>query len=184
MSYLPVGDRKAGGAAFGYTDAEILRLFGDKIDAHQGEYPTKEAFMDKLREYYGGYCFAPDFDDDILVYNPLSVNRFFENDCKFDVYWDFDTDEMKYVSKLAKPYSFEKLTEERWLKCGGSDFSIPTHEEYKSERWWSNFQAAIYMMSFTGILSFERDKSDFFHFGKIHIPNKEIEIVLRCVLSE
>ncbi|MEZ4620785.1 MAG: AAA family ATPase [Caldilineaceae bacterium] len=57
-------------AALGLTEAEISEHFRDYIDAFAAkEGMTNEAFMDKMRTWYNGFCFAPDGEN---VYNPFS----------------------------------------------------------------------------------------------------------------
>jgi len=74
-------------AALGLTEAEINEHFRAYIDAFAAkEGMTNEAFMDKMRTWYNGFCFAPDGEN---VYNPFSTLLLFKTE-RFANHW-FET---------------------------------------------------------------------------------------------
>ena len=109
---------------FGYTEDEIIKHFGNRIDEHLDGYQSREEFLGKLRKFYGGYRFNEDMDNP--VYNPLSINRFIENGCKFRSYWD-DTEETEFASDISRSFTDEELFE--WPAIPGilNTFSVPIY---------------------------------------------------------
>ena len=62
---------------YGYTQDEIESYYGPQIDnaAREMNMPREE-FIDKLKEWYGGFLFEEDCDP---VYNPKSISQFFDS---------------------------------------------------------------------------------------------------------
>lgn len=76
--------------AFGYTEKELEDNFGEGIDEFLSrkpdEYPSRESFVKRIKDYYDGYRFSP--VSEVTVYNPVSIGMFFTKNCFFDSYWD------------------------------------------------------------------------------------------------
>ncbi len=96
--------------AFGFTEKEIKEYYGRGIDeylaANSGSYKSREELLERMRTYYDGYRFSP--YSDISVYNPISIGNFFENDCRFDTYWD-ETGSSKFAVTLATKMNLSSL---------------------------------------------------------------------------
>ncbi|MCB0187885.1 MAG: ATP-binding protein [Caldilineaceae bacterium] len=85
-------------AALGLTEAEISEHFRDYIDVFAGkEGMTNEAFMDKMRTWYNGFCFAPDGEN---VYNPFSTLLLFKTE-RFANHW-FETGTPNFLVRLIR----------------------------------------------------------------------------------
>jgi predicted DNA-binding ribbon-helix-helix protein len=82
----------------GYTQAELEHYFEEEItETAQQMNLTREALLEKLREWYNGYRFEANAD---RVYNPVSVNNFF-NQRKFENYW-FATGTPTFLVNILK----------------------------------------------------------------------------------
>jgi hypothetical protein len=82
----------------GYTQAELEHYFEDEItETAQQMNLTREALLEKLREWYNGYRFEESAD---RVYNPVSVNNFF-NRRKFENFW-FATGTPTFLVNILK----------------------------------------------------------------------------------
>ena len=99
--------------AFGYTDEEVDRFFGEGIDeyltANPEKYGSREEFIKAIRDYYDGYRFS--HDSETRVYNPVSLGSFFSDGCVFDNYWE-DTGVSTMAVELAKRYDITGIDTE------------------------------------------------------------------------
>ena len=70
----------------GYTQEELEHYFAPCIDDGASKLKcTRQQFIDEIKNWYDGYRFS---DSDINVYNPSSINMFFESGSyKFNTYW-------------------------------------------------------------------------------------------------
>ncbi len=99
--------------AFGYTESEMQKYFGEGIDewfeANRDKCNTKEQLLERIREYYDGYRFSP--DSDVKVYNPVSIGYFFTSEYRFDNYWD-QTGISSLAVDLAKRVNLVSIVDE------------------------------------------------------------------------
>ncbi len=97
--------------AFGYTDEEVDRFFGEGIDENWERcgYSAREDFIKAIKDYYDGYRFSP--DSETRVYNPVSIGSFFSDGCVFDNYWE-DTGVSTMAVELAKRYDITGIDTE------------------------------------------------------------------------
>ena len=66
----------------GYTQDELERYFAPHIHAAASLLKiSEEQLLDSLKLQYDGFCF--DYDAEISVYNPISINNFFKQVVKF-----------------------------------------------------------------------------------------------------
>jgi len=80
--------RTSFGTALGLTEGEIRHYFAEHSTAFtQQEGVTYEAFLDKIRYWYSGFCFAASAEN---VYSPFSTLQPFHAR-QFDNYWYSDT---------------------------------------------------------------------------------------------
>ncbi len=97
-------------AAFGYTQEELENYFSEYIDAYMAredrEYETRGEFLEAVRDYYDGYRFS--YRNEVRVYNPVSVGKFFQNDSEFDPYWE-NTGASTLAVSLARDYNLERI---------------------------------------------------------------------------
>ena len=70
----------------GYTQEEVEHYFAPYIDDGAAKLKlTRQQFIDEVKDWYDGYRFS---DSDINVYNPSSINMFFESETyRFNTYW-------------------------------------------------------------------------------------------------
>ena len=97
--------------AFGYTDDEVDRFFGEGIDENWERcgYNTREEFIKAIRDYYDGYRFSP--DSETRVYNPVSLGSFFAEGCIFRNYWNA-TGVSTMAVELARRYDLLSIVDE------------------------------------------------------------------------
>ena len=90
---------------FGYTQCELETYFAEYIDAATRKLGMeREAFLEKLKKWYDGYCFEANTE---AVYSPVSVAKFFSSDnFKFDYYWS-DTGTPSFLIDYCKNNSFD-----------------------------------------------------------------------------
>ena len=77
-------------AICGYTDSEIdhyfapytEKYFSDNNVADENE---RRAFRTRMKEFYDGYRFS--LRNDVTMYNPVSVGKFFLGGCSFENFW-------------------------------------------------------------------------------------------------
>lgn len=85
-------------SALGLTEAEISEHFREYIAAFaQKEELTSDAFIDKMRTWYNGFCFAPDGEN---VYNPFSTLLLFKTQ-RFANHW-FETGTPNFLVHLLR----------------------------------------------------------------------------------
>ncbi len=70
----------------GYTQEELEHYFAPYIDDGAAKLKlTRQQFIDEVKDWYDGYRFS---DSDINVYNPSSINMYFEaGSYNFNTYW-------------------------------------------------------------------------------------------------
>jgi len=68
----------------GITQDELETYFAPEIDCFAGNYGSKEKYLEKLKEYYNGYCFTRKKKS---VYNTYGILNHFDNSAIFDHYW-------------------------------------------------------------------------------------------------
>jgi len=85
-------------AALGLTETELRHYFAERIPAFaEQEGLSPEALLDKIRQWYDGFCFAPDGEN---VYNPFSTMQLFDAQ-QFSNYW-FESGTPSFLIKLIK----------------------------------------------------------------------------------
>jgi hypothetical protein len=139
----------------GYTQAELEHYFEEEItETAQQMNLTREALLEKLREWYNGYRFEESAD---RVYNPVSVNNFF-NRRKFENFW-FATGTPTFLMNLLRQEGMYDLNFPPLNPGGFETFEL---DHLKPEA--VLFQA--------GYLTIQHCDSD----GLIHLdyPNKEV----------
>ena len=99
--------------AFGYTDEEVERFFGEGIDEYLAtnpeKYGSREDFIKAIRDYYDGYRFSS--DSETRVYNPVSIGSFFSDGCVFRNYWNA-TGVSTMAVELARRYDLLSIVDE------------------------------------------------------------------------
>ena len=89
----------------GYTQEELEHYFDENITATALQMKlTREALLDELRIWYNGYRFEEEAD---RVYNPVSVNHFF-NTGKFQNFW-FATGTPTFLINLLRKEGIYEL---------------------------------------------------------------------------
>ena len=156
-------------SAFGYTQEELERYFSEYIDEYMcradREYETREEFLEAVRDYYDGYRFS--YRSESRVYNPVSVGKFFQNDCEFEPYWE-NTGASTLAVTLAKDYHLERImTEDAEVglrTINTFDYSLLREKQLDD----SQVLALIY---FTGYLTIKEGDSDSL---SLTFPNTEV----------
>ena len=77
-------------AICGYTDDEIDHYFAPYMekyfsDNNISDNEEKKAFRVRMKEFYDGYRFS--LRNDVTMYNPVSVGKFFLGGCSFENFW-------------------------------------------------------------------------------------------------
>jgi len=108
--------------ALGLTEAEIRRDFAPYIAdfaAKEGSSPA--VFLDKLRHWYNGFCFAAEAEN---VYNPFSTMQLFDAQ-RFANYW-FESGTPAFLIKMLhqQNYNIESLVDLQVEELSLSTFDI------------------------------------------------------------
>ena len=164
---------------FGFIEEEIETNFKDNIDNYlslpETEYNDKQSLIKAMRDFYGGYRFSP--DSELKVYNPLSVNSFFKNDCKFKNYLDIDG-VSTLVIELAKKYDLISIVD-RHSEVGMSTFSY--FDISKLVDWNLGEEDIVMLLYYFGYLTIKDSTEYSLLFG---YPNKEISMSFTQTLSD
>lgn len=187
FTYVDITFDKYADKAFGYTDEEIEQRYGMMIDKavkdNPEEFPSRDAFMDKLRKYYGGYRFVTDYEHNRL-YNPSSIDAFFRNDCCFDTYMKA-TEDMRLGIENAKEAGIvdkigienEDITIAR-RDFVDFDFPKPSWMEYEPDKHKS---ARVFLYS-SGLLTIDGVCEYSYDLLMTKFPNKEAEDLFKSLL--
>jgi hypothetical protein len=89
-------DKKYAGM-LGYTQEELLRYFGERID-RLAQQESKEEWLKNIKNWYNGYS----WDGKTFVYNPHSILNLFKKE-RFDNYW-FASATPTFLIKKIKTY--------------------------------------------------------------------------------
>jgi len=110
--------------ALGITEAELRANFQGHIAAFAAkEGITAEAMIEKLRQWYNGFCFVEESPN---VYNPFSTLQLFTQQ-RFANYW-FETGTPTFLIKLLKEqqYDIEQLNDLRLRELAFNTYDIET----------------------------------------------------------
>ena len=93
-------------ALCGYTDEELDYYFAPYIqkyyeDNNIVEQEEREAFRKSIKDYYDGYRFS--IRNDVTMYNPVSIGKFFNGGCSFDNFW-IETGAQSLVNEIIRKY--------------------------------------------------------------------------------
>ena len=94
------------GTMYGYTQEEVERYFGDRIDllAEKNKVDPVE-FREKIQKWYNGFRFHKDA---VTVYNPVSLGMFFNEGGEFNNFW-FSTGSPSFIFKVLKRQNIDFL---------------------------------------------------------------------------
>ncbi len=93
-------------ALCGYTDEELDYYFApyiqkyyedNNIEGNEG----REAFRKSIKDYYDGYRFS--IRNDVTMYNPVSIGKFFNGGCSFDNFW-IETGAQSLINEIIRKY--------------------------------------------------------------------------------
>lgn len=187
FTYVDITFDKYADKAFGYTDEEIEQRYGMMIDKavkdNPEEFPSRDAFMDNLRKYYGGYRFVTDYEHNRL-YNPSSIDAFFRNGCCFDTYMKA-TEDMRLGIENAKEAGIvdkigienEHITIAR-RNFVDFDFPKPSWMEYEPDKHES---ARVFLYS-SGLLTIDGICEYSYDLLMTKFPNREAEELFKSLL--
>lgn len=145
--------------ALGLTEAEIRQNLAGYISQFaQKEAMTEAAFLDKLRHWYDGFCFAPEAEN---VYNPFSTMHLFYHQ-RFANYW-FESGTPTFLIKLIhqRNYNIEQVSE---MELGELAFSTYDIENL----------AIVPLLFQTGYLTLKSYEPTFQRY-RLGYPNYEVE---------
>ncbi len=145
--------------ALGLTEAEIRHNLAEYITPFaQKEGSSENAFIEKMRHWYNGFCFAPEAEN---VYNPFSTFLLFYNQ-RFANYW-FESGSPTFLIKLIHQgnYDLEQLSH---LELGELAFST-----YEIER-----LSIVPLLFQTGYLTIKGYKPNSQRY-LLDYPNYEVE---------
>jgi len=151
------------GALCGYTQEELERLFDGWIErlAARDRLP-KAALLDKIREYYDGFC----FDGVSKVYNPFSTLQLFDKG-KFRNYW-YESASPSFIATYLKDHGALSTEEFRHVRVGV--LQIGAQEIERAE------PASFLLQS--GYLTIEKMEDDML---TLDYPNKEVRTAVSAM---
>ena len=93
-------------ALCGYTDEELDYYFAPYIEKYYEDNniegnEEREAFRKSIKDYYDGYRFS--IRNDVTMYNPVSIGKFFNGGCSFDNFW-IETGAQSLVNEIIRKY--------------------------------------------------------------------------------
>lgn len=187
FTYVDITFDKYADKAFGYTDEEIEQRYGMMIDKavkdNPEEFPSRDAFMDKLRKYYGGYRFVTEYEHNRL-YNPSSIDAFFRNGCCFDTYMKATEDMRLGIENAKEAGIVDKIgIENEYISIGEDDFvdfdfPKPSWMEYEPDKHES---ACVFLYS-SGLLTIDGVCEYSYDLLMTKFPNKEAEDLFKSLL--
>lgn len=187
FTYVDITFDKYADKAFGYTDEEIEQCYGMMIDKavkdNPEEFPSRDAFMDKLKKYYGGYRFVTDYEHNRL-YNPSSIDAFFRNGCCFDTYMKATEDMRLGIENAKEAGIVDKIgIENEDISIGEDDFvdfdfPKPSWMEYEPDKHES---ACVFLYS-SGLLTIDGVCEYSYDLLMTKFPNKEAEDLFKSLL--
>ena len=158
------------GTMLGYTQKELEENFAGFIE--QGIKDTgmsREAYLAKVREMYGGYRFSPGSE---MVYNPVSVGLFFTrgHGKKFDDYW-IETGLMKLMWDVKQAMSLD-VRDDLVRGMGASalkTFDVADVRQYVGHP--GRLQALLLQTGYLTIDSYDEACSLYY----LRFPNEEVQ---------
>ena len=164
-------------AAFGYTDEEIEKYFGETLDENWKKVcSSRDEFVSRLRENYGGYCFSS--DTDVRVYNPRSVGKFFTSGCDFNGCW-MNEDPLSLIINTGVKDELFSINEERTL-VDSSDLAQFDISDFHTKKCHPDVIALLY---FSGYLTVKEAIGRYSSVYNLEIPNREVMRSLEKVLG-
>ena len=156
-------------SAFGYTEKEMEENFKEYIEDYLSSedcpYEDREEFLSDVREYYDGYRFSIGSEE--RVYNPVSVGRFFTNNCSFENYWE-TTGVSTLAVELAKRYDLVDIMEK---EPGAGMASFTSFDIADIVDGNLNKYGVYALLYYTGYLTIDRGNNMGLY---LKFPNKEI----------
>ena len=153
--------------------------FADYIHAGvQKKKTTREKYLEDVKTWYDGYCFAPETES---VYNPVSVGSFFSEGGKiFTNYW-ISTGGMPYIlTEVAKRVHFD-ISFDTKLEVPSSVLKgVDLIQMVKTEVNKDNFLALLYQSGYLTIKSAELIGGSYLI--TLDYPNKEVKEGLNEIL--
>ena len=140
----------------GLTEAEVVQHFSDRISKLAGDTSSAEDFLQRIRDRYNGYAFAPNA---VRVYNPFGLLAFME-DGLFRNFW-FATGTPTFLIKLLRNRYVYDLAPQQLSAIG--------FESYDLER-----LETVPLLYQTGYLTI-RDYSDLKDVFTLDYPNTEVK---------
>lgn len=157
----------------GFTELEIRKYFSPYLkDAAATLGLSEDEVLQKLRQYYGGYCF--DEDVSVHVYSPWSVLNFLARPYRgFRSYWIESGGQISLLCRYLKDHAerspADYAVEKPWSY---GEMLIPTG----SER-----QRNTALLTLAGYLTIRRRELSTFFLG---YPNREVEEAMATTYSE
>lgn len=161
------------GDIVGYTESEIKKYFSPYLkDAAATLGLSEDETLQKLRQYYDGYCF--DENASVHVYSPWSVLNFFARPYRgFKNYWIESGGQISLLGRYLKDHALRNPADyalEKTVSYG--EMSIPTGPEKLRD---------TALLTLAGYLTIKRRELDTFFLG---YPNREVEEAMATFYSE
>ena len=158
-------------ALCGYTDEELDYYFAPYIqkyyeDNNIEKREEREAFRKSIKDYYDGYRFS--IRNDVTMYNPVSIGKFFNGGCSFDNFW-IETGAQSLVNEIVeRHYEIFRASDE---------FSVPISKTTKFEvrRIFTKHPDTGYVLSYllqAGYLTIRREEAGDY---VLSYPNLEVK---------
>ena len=158
-------------ALCGYTDEELDYYFAPYIEKYYEddnivEQEEREAFRKSIKDYYDGYRFS--IRNDVTMYNPVSIGKFFNGGCSFDNFW-IETGAQSLVNEIVeRHYEIFRASDE---------FSVPISKTTKFEvrRIFTEHPDTGYVLSYllqAGYLTIRREEAGDY---VLSYPNLEVK---------
>ena len=158
-------------ALCGYTDEELDYYFAPYIQKYYDDNniegnEERGAFRKSIKDYYDGYRFS--IRNDVTMYNPVSIGKFFNGGCSFDNFW-IETGAQSLVNEIVeRHYEIFRASDE---------FSVPISKTTKFEvrRIFTEHPDTGYVLSYllqAGYLTIRREEAGDY---VLSYPNLEVK---------
>ena len=161
----------------GYTDEELDHYFAPYMEKYYEESGVegedREEFRRRIKEYYDGYRFS--IRNEVTVYNPVSIGKFFIGGCSFENFW-ISTGAQSIVKEIVEANA-EVFTDRK-------EFSVPISKTkvFEVERLFtspSDQGAVLSYLLQAGYLTIEREEAGDY---VLSYPNLEVKDAMNAAV--
>jgi hypothetical protein len=151
----------------GVTQKELETFFAPEIDSYCEKHGGREAYLERLKEFYDGYCFTR---ERIPVYNTYGLLNHFINSAEFDPFWSISG----VPSFLMK---YLEMKNDDIIEVEEAEMKAVSFADYRDDT--ITLFPLLYQAGYLTITGYNESSGTY----KLNYPNIEIRQNLAQVLS-